>query len=76
MLEGDKKLRFEYISGEKDSNNRIIEDNKLNSYTIYDCLSVGGFSKVFLIRSKKSGKFYAAKFIDKHPNEESSVKFQ
>ncbi len=33
------------------------------------CLAIGGFSKVFLVRSKIDGKFLAAKFIDKSKHE-------
>ena len=35
-------------------------------YKIYQCLGIGGFSKVYLSRSFLDGKFYAIKFIKKH----------
>lgn len=34
-------------------------------YKIYNCLAVGGFSKVYLVRSLENGCFYAIKFIRK-----------
>jgi serine/threonine protein kinase len=37
----------------------------LDKYKICCCLAIGGFSKVFLVRSRITGKFYAAKFVDK-----------
>ena len=37
----------------------------LEKYEVCRCLSVGGFSKVFLLRSNADGCFYAGKFIDK-----------
>ena len=39
-------------------------DRVLN-YEIYSCLAIGGFSKVYLARSREDGKFYAVKFIKK-----------
>lgn len=45
-----------------------VEENKkmkISDFLIYDCLSVGGFSKVFLVRSRNLGRFYAAKFVCK-----------
>lgn len=30
-----------------------------------ECISVGGFSKVYILRSKKNGNFFIGKFIDK-----------
>jgi serine/threonine protein kinase len=37
----------------------------ISSFDIYNCIGVGGFSKVFLCRFKEDGKFYAMKLIDK-----------
>ena len=34
-------------------------------YKIYNCLAIGGFSKVYLARSYQNGQFYAIKFIRK-----------
>ena len=34
-------------------------------YKIYNCLAIGGFSKVYLARSYENGQFYAIKFIRK-----------
>jgi hypothetical protein len=34
-------------------------------YKIYNCLAIGGFSKVYLARSYENGQFYALKFIRK-----------
>lgn len=60
-------LRYEQL-------NSKLDESSLEDYKIYKCLSVGGFSKVFLVRSKKSGKFFAAKFIEKDFN--SDKKFR
>ena len=38
----------------------------LSKYKICKCLSIGGFSKVFLLRSKVDGEFHAGKFIEKN----------
>lgn len=37
----------------------------IDAYTILKCIGVGGFSKVYLVRDKNDGTFYAAKFIEK-----------
>ena len=37
-------------------------------YKIYNCLAIGGFSKVYLARSLENGQFYAIKFMKKHKN--------
>ena len=37
----------------------------IDAYTILKCIGVGGFSKVYLVRDKTDGTFYAAKFIEK-----------
>lgn len=34
-------------------------------YKICKCLAIGGFSKVYLARSYKDGRFYAIKIIKK-----------
>lgn len=38
----------------------------MRSFDIIKCIGAGGFSKVFLVRFKEDGKFYAMKLIDKH----------
>jgi serum/glucocorticoid-regulated kinase 2 len=38
----------------------------MRSFNIIKCIGAGGFSKVFLVRYKEDGKFYAMKLIDKH----------
>lgn len=40
------------------------------NYEIYNCLAIGGFSKVYLARSYDDGKFYAIKFIKKRKEQE------
>lgn len=65
-FQAEKKLSYTFVDGERDSKGGIIESESISEYFIYDCLSVGGFSKVFLVRSKKSGIFYAAKFVNKN----------
>ena len=37
----------------------------LEKYNILKCLAIGGFSKVYLVRSLVNGKFYALKAISK-----------
>ena len=37
-------------------------------YRLYNCLAIGGFSKVYLARSYDNGQFYALKFIKKQTN--------
>lgn len=37
----------------------------LQSFHILKCIGVGGFSKVYLVRFKQDGKFYAMKVINK-----------
>ena len=37
----------------------------LQKYKIIKCLAIGGFSKVYLVRSFYDGKFYALKAISK-----------
>lgn len=34
-------------------------------FRIYNCLAIGGFSKVYLARSLQDGQFYVIKFIKK-----------
>lgn len=48
----------------------------LNSYLILKCLAIGGFSKVYLVRSLHDGRFLAMKVMDKRfifQNEKESV---
>lgn len=52
----------------------LFSKNYSNSsfrYKIYNCLAIGGFSKVYLSRSLENGQFYAIKFMKKmNPNGE------
>jgi len=43
----------------------FINKNTSIGYKIYNCLAIGGFSKVYLARSYDNGHFYAMKFIKK-----------
>lgn len=43
--------------------------NRILNYEIYNCLAIGGFSKVYLARSKEDGKFCVMKFIMKQESE-------
>ena len=45
--------------------------NRLLNYEIYNCLAIGGFSKVYLTRSREAGKFYVMKFIMKQKDSTS-----
>ena len=51
--------------------NKKNKNNILN-YEIYNCLAIGGFSKVYLTRSKENGQFYALKLIKKKNKPENS----
>jgi len=42
-----------------------FKQNDNIKYKIYNCLAIGGFSKVYLARSYENGEFYAIKFIKK-----------
>ncbi|CAD8064317.1 unnamed protein product [Paramecium primaurelia] len=37
----------------------------LKDFTLVKCIGVGGFSRVYLVRKRDNGKFYALKLIDK-----------
>lgn len=39
--------------------------NRILNYEVYNCLAIGGFSKVYLARSREDGRFYTIKFIKK-----------
>ncbi|CAD8058949.1 unnamed protein product [Paramecium primaurelia] len=39
----------------------------LKDFEFIRCIGVGGFSKVYLVREKKTGQFYAMKLIEKKP---------
>lgn len=53
-------------------NKPSINNNNFR-YKIYNCLAIGGFSKVYLVRSLIDGKFYAIKFMRKfNPSNEES----
>ena len=38
-------------------------DGRLKKYQILKCLAIGGFSKVYLVRSLRDGQFYAMKVM-------------
>ncbi|CAK59888.1 unnamed protein product (macronuclear) [Paramecium tetraurelia] len=38
----------------------------LRDFTLVKCIGVGGFSRVYLVRKRDDGKFYALKLIDKN----------
>ena len=44
-------------------------------YKIYNCLAIGGFSKVYLARSLENGQFYAIKFMKKMNPDSEQVYF-
>jgi hypothetical protein len=54
-----EKTKFFYPFSQRSSQNDPIK------YKIYNCLAIGGFSKVYLARSYENGQFYAIKFIRK-----------
>ena len=35
----------------------------MEKYEVMKCIGVGGFSKVYLVRHRGTGEFYAAKFM-------------
>lgn len=41
------------------------KDKDLKKYKIYRCLAIGGFSKVYLVRSRRDGRFFAMKVMQK-----------
>ena len=54
-----EKTKFFYPFINKGSHSEALK------YKIYNCLAIGGFSKVYLARSYENGQFYAIKFIRK-----------
>lgn len=42
---------------------RYVEEAGLKRYKICKCLAIGGFSKVYLVRNLRDGKFYAMKVM-------------
>jgi serine/threonine protein kinase len=40
-----------------------VADGRLKKYKICKCLAIGGFSKVYLVRSLRDGQFYAMKVM-------------
>lgn len=38
----------------------------MRCFDVIKCIGAGGFSKVFLVRFREDGRFYAMKLIDKH----------
>ena len=43
-----------------------MPSGKLKKFKIYKCLAIGGFSKVYLVRSQRDGQFYAMKVMLKN----------
>jgi len=58
-LRNDCKLRCVMVKND----NEILKG--MEKYILLKCVGVGGFSKVYLSRSRIDGTFYAAKFIEK-----------
>jgi serum/glucocorticoid-regulated kinase 2 len=42
-----------------------MEKISLKDFIFMKCIGVGGFSRVYLVRKKSNGRFYAMKLIDK-----------
>lgn len=66
--------KFELGAGNLEQNLKLVcipksNETHLDKYQVCCCLAIGGFSKVFLVRSKANGKFFAAKFMDKSKKE-------
>ena len=40
-----------------------MPEGKLKRYKVCKCLAIGGFSKVYLVRSLRDGQFYAMKVM-------------
>jgi len=55
-----EKTKFFYPFMQKSTHSSAIK------YKIYNCLAIGGFSKVYLARSYENGEFYAIKFLRKY----------
>ncbi|CAK95177.1 unnamed protein product (macronuclear) [Paramecium tetraurelia] len=41
------------------------KSNSFDDFTLIKCIGVGGFSRVYLVRQKRNGQFFAMKIIDK-----------
>ena len=41
----------------------FMAEGRLKKYKICKCLAIGGFSKVYLVRSLRDGQFYAMKVM-------------
>jgi hypothetical protein len=41
----------------------LVEEGRLKKYKVCKCLAIGGFSKVYLVRSLRDGAFYAMKVM-------------
>ena len=37
----------------------------MKDFTFLKCIGAGGFSRVYLVKKKSNGRFYAMKLIDK-----------
>jgi serine/threonine protein kinase len=53
----DRNIDFKCLRNKK--------EGTLERYKILKCLAIGGFSKVYLVRSLVDGKFYAMKVMSK-----------
>jgi serine/threonine protein kinase len=41
----------------------FVGEGRLKKYQVLKCLAIGGFSKVYLVRSLRDGQFYAMKVM-------------
>ncbi|CAD8067515.1 unnamed protein product [Paramecium sonneborni] len=55
-------LQLQPLYSQPTSGKRVI----LKDFTLVKCIGVGGFSRVYLVRKRDNGKFYALKLIDKN----------
>ncbi|CAD8110706.1 unnamed protein product [Paramecium sonneborni] len=61
VFEEQRHLKLEPYYSTQVGNQMSIED-----YDILKCIGVGGFSRVYLVRKRDNGLFYAMKLIDKN----------
>ncbi|CAK94061.1 unnamed protein product (macronuclear) [Paramecium tetraurelia] len=61
VFEEQRHLKLEPYYSNPVGNQMSIED-----YDILKCIGVGGFSRVYLVRKRDNGLFYAMKLIDKN----------
>ena len=71
-VDGDILLDYQIALGEGILTRKISfncleyldeSESKLRRYKICKCLAIGGFSKVYLVRSLRDGQFYAMKVM-------------